>query len=79
MEAFHEIEGLNLLSGTPTVMLLKFSKKMNAMLLEKCIPGSYLNSFPETFQDETICELLKELWKADYTTENFRSLGELVS
>ena len=52
---------------------------MNAMLLEKCISGSNLNSFPESFQDETICELLKELWKADYTTENFRPLGEMVS
>ncbi len=77
-EALHEIEGLQLLSGHPTVQLLQFDKATNTMLLEKCIPGTSLKTEPEFTQDEIICELLAEIWKAKYSEGNFRSLASMV-
>lgn len=78
-EALHEIDGLRLLNGNPTVHLLNFDKETNSMLLEQCFPGTQLNIVPETIQDEIISELLTEIWKADYTDENFRPLAAMVS
>jgi len=77
-EALHEIEGLQVLKGTPTVRLLNFDKVSNAMLLERCIPGVHLASFPERRQDEVICGLLPQIWEASYPKNNFRPLAEMV-
>ena len=77
-EALHEIEGLQLLNGLPTVQLLQFDKTTNAMLLEKCVPGTSLKTEPAFFQDEIIGELLAEIWKTNYSGENFRSLASMV-
>ena len=77
-EALHEIEGLQLLNGQPTVRLLCFDKTHNAMLLEKCVPGSSLKEEPEPVQDEIIGQLLQELWKADFTGTPFRPLASMV-
>jgi len=79
LEAINEIEGLDLLNGNPTVKLLKYNKEMNAMLLEKCIPGTNLNRLQEPFQDKIICNLLKELWNVNYKNENFRPLEKMVN
>ena len=78
-EALHEIEGLKLLNGVPTIRLLDFDKETNAMLLEQCIPGTQLKAEPEPDQDEVICALLPEIWKANYGEEEFRPLASMIS
>lgn len=78
-EALHEIEGLRLLKGEPTVQLLKYDKRRNAMLLERCNPGTHLNQRPDLEQDEVICTLLPEIWKAKYVDGAFRPLAEMVA
>ncbi|MEL6973234.1 MAG: aminoglycoside phosphotransferase family protein [Bacteroidota bacterium] len=78
-EALHEIEGLRLLQGHPTVRLLRFDKTANAMLLEKCSPGISLKSLPLAEQDVIICELLKEIWKAKAPVGAIRPLVEMVT
>ncbi|MEO1257464.1 MAG: aminoglycoside phosphotransferase family protein [Bacteroidota bacterium] len=77
-EAMHEIEGLQLLNGQPTVQLLRSDKTINAMLLEKCVPGTSLKSEPEPVQDEIIGELLKRIWEAGFAGAPFRPLASLV-
>ncbi|MGI8668742.1 MAG: aminoglycoside phosphotransferase family protein [Aridibacter sp.] len=78
-EALHEIDGLRLLNGNPTVRLLNFDTETNAMLLEQCLPGTQLATVPETIQDEIISRLLSEIWKTNYTGENFRPLANMIS
>lgn len=78
-EALHEIDGLRLLNGNPTVHLLNFDKETNAMLLEQCLPGTQLSTVPESAQDEIISQLLTEIWKANYIGENFRPLAAMIS
>jgi len=78
-EAAHEIAGLRLLNGLPTVRLLNFDKAHNAMLLERCVPGTSLHSVDAIAQDTIICELLQEIWQADHTHGPFNRLGEMVA
>ena len=77
-EAEHEMDGLRIINGGPTVRLLEFDPGSGAMLLEKCNPGTHLNTEPECVQDEIICQLLKEIWEVDYTKGPFRDLLEMV-
>lgn len=78
-EALHEIEGLQLLDGKPTVQLLNFDKATNAMLLEQCFPGTHLKIESEETQDEIICHLLQEIWNTSYVGKPFRPLAEMVA
>lgn len=78
-EATHEIEGLMLLNGNPTVNVLKVDKETNSMLLEKCEPGIHLSSQPEPYQDEIICNTLMSIWKAKHNHKIFRPLSIMVA
>ncbi|MBM3264203.1 MAG: hypothetical protein FJY97_12370 [candidate division Zixibacteria bacterium] len=51
MEAEHEIEGLRFWDGDPSARLFDADPDVNAMLLERCIPGTRLRTLPETEQD----------------------------
>ncbi len=78
-EASNEIEGLQLLNGKPTVQLLNYDKATNALLLEKCDPGTNLQQLKLSDQDAIICELLQEMWAADPPTDEFPPLSKMVS
>jgi streptomycin 6-kinase len=65
MEAEHEIAGLHRWAGDGAVRLLEADAPLNAMLLERCEPGTPLRSLPEAEQDEVIAGLLPRLWKRD--------------
>ncbi|MBT8218660.1 MAG: aminoglycoside phosphotransferase family protein [Bacteroidia bacterium] len=77
-EALHEIEGLQLLNGDPTVKILAIDKASNAMLLEKCIPGTHLAAEPPDVQDKVITSALKKIWSTPYDTQVFRPLKAMV-
>lgn len=79
MEASHEIDGLLFWAGDPTVFLLEHDVPLNAMLLERCDPGTTLRTLPEVEQDEVIAELLQRLWRAPYVPHPFRPLSEMIT
>ena len=79
VEAKHEIDGLVVLNGNPTVKMLRFDRATNSMLLERCDPGSHLNLMTEDYQDETICAILPHIWKAEYQSGQFRPLSDMVA
>ncbi|MGH7587587.1 MAG: aminoglycoside phosphotransferase family protein [Gemmatimonadota bacterium] len=51
METAHEIQALCLWDGDPTVRLLESDADLNAMLLERCEPGTALRERPELEQE----------------------------
>jgi streptomycin 6-kinase len=78
MEAKHEIAGLRFWDGNPTVQLLAADDDLNAMLLERCTPGTILRSMPEAEQDVVISGLLRRLWRSTSTPHPFRNLSSLT-
>lgn len=76
MEARDEIAGLRFWNGDPTVRLLAWDDELNAMLLERCEPGTHLRTLPEGEQDVVIAGLLRRLWRS---AEAFRPLAELTA
>jgi streptomycin 6-kinase len=78
LEGEHEIEGLRFWAGDPTVRLLDADDELNAMLLERCEPGSSLRSLPETEQDVVIAGLLRRLWRAPSAPHPFRPLSAMT-
>src|SRR5215470_5617036 len=64
MEGEHEIHGLRFWNGNPTVRLLMADDNLNAMLLERCEPGTALRALPECEQDVVIARLLNRLWRS---------------
>lgn len=79
MEGEHEIQGLRFWSGDPTVCLLETDEAQNAMLLERCEPGTTLRNFPETEQDVVIAALLRRLWRLPATPHPFRPLSSMTA
>jgi streptomycin 6-kinase len=79
MEAEHEIQGLRFWNGDPTVYLLEADEQYNAMLLERCEPGSILRQLPEPEQDVIIAGMLRRLWRRPPTPYPFRPLAEMTS
>ena len=77
-ERQHEIEGLRLMSGNPTVKLLEADDHLNAMLLERCMPGTSLREVPEAQQDVVIAGLLKRFWRVPPPNHPFRHLSEML-
>lgn len=63
MEAEDEIAGLRFWDGEPTVQLLAADESLNAMLLERCMPGTALRQLPEPEQDVIIAAMLRRLWR----------------
>lgn len=79
MEGEHEIESLRFWNGDPTVRLLDGDDDLNAMLLERCEPGTYLRALPEPEQDEVLAGLLRRLWRVPPAPHSFRPLGEMTA
>lgn len=77
MEGEQELEGLRFWNGDPTVRLLAADRELNAMLLERCTPGTALRTLPETEQDVVISSLLRRLWRTA-SPETFRPLSALM-
>ncbi|MEO8193478.1 MAG: aminoglycoside phosphotransferase family protein [Gemmatimonadales bacterium] len=78
MEGEHEIDGLRLLDGDPTVCLLDADDKYGAMLLERCEPGTSLRELPEEEQDVVIAELLRLFWRTPPPGHPFRQLSVML-
>lgn len=78
MEAEHEIAGLRFWDGDPVVRLFEADDKWNAVLLERCRPGTSLRSLPEPEQDVIVAQLLKRLWRHPSPGHPFRPLSALI-
>ena len=79
MEARDEIAGLRFWNGDPTVRLLDADETLNAMLLERCKPGTHLRTLAEPEQDVVVAGLLRRLWRRPPDGHPFRPLGELTA
>lgn len=78
MEADDEIAGLRWWAGDPSVRLLRADEDLNAMLLERCEPGTPLRSLPEREQDPVIARLLRRAWRHPPPRGIFRPLTVMV-
>ncbi|MEM7112387.1 MAG: aminoglycoside phosphotransferase family protein [Chloroflexota bacterium] len=78
MEAEHEIDGLLFWQGDPTVLLLEADRERNAMLLERCVPGTSLGTRPASEQDQVIATILKRMWRRPPTAP-FRPLTQMIA
>jgi streptomycin 6-kinase len=78
MEGEQEIDGLRFWDGRATVRLLEWDQLANAMLLERCEPGTPLLSVPETEQDVIIARILRRIWMKP-ARQTFRPLSELIA
>src|SRR5262245_28219899 len=79
MEAEHEIQALQLCDGDPTVRLLEADTNLNAMLLERCEPGTALRERPEMEQDAVIAGLLRRFWREPAAPHPFRPLSVMTA
>jgi streptomycin 6-kinase len=77
-EADHELAGLLFWDGDPTVCVLASDGGLNAMLLERCIPGNTLHTLPEPEQDVIIAGLLRRLWRSPAAPHPFRPLSAML-
>jgi len=78
MEGMHEIYGLRFWDGNRTVRLLMADDDLNAMLLERCEPGTALRALAEHEQDVVISGLLHRLWRTPSRPHLFRPLSALT-
>ena len=79
MEAAHELAGLRFWNGDPTVRVIEADAALNAMLLERCEPGTTLRALPEPEQDVVIAGLLRRLWRSPREPHSFRPLSEMLA
>jgi len=79
MEGRHEIQALRFWDGDPTVRLLEADDDLNAMLLERCEPGTVLRHLPESEQDVLIAGLLRRLWRMPAAPHPFRPLSAMTA
>ena len=79
MEAAHELQGLRFWDGDPTVRLLEADEDLNAMLLERCEPGTALRERPEPEQDVVIAGQLRQLWRKPAAPQPFRPLATMLA
>jgi streptomycin 6-kinase len=79
MEAEHEIQALHVCNGDPTVHLLEADASLNAMLLERCEPGTALRERPEMEQDVVIAGLLRRFWRRPAAPHPFRPLSVMAA
>jgi streptomycin 6-kinase len=79
MEAADEIEGLRFWDGEPTVRLLDADVSLNALLLERCEPGTSLRELPEAEQDFVLAMLLRRLWRRPSSRYSFRPLSVMIA
>lgn len=78
-EGRHELHGLRFWSGDPAVRLLEADEERNAMLLERCEPGTPLRELPEADQDAVIAGLLRRVWRTPDPPQPFRPLSEMTA
>ena len=78
MEAAHELRGLLFWDGEPTVRVIESDAGLNAMLLERCEPGTSLRALPEPEQDVVIAGVLRRLWRRPSEPHAFRPLAEML-
>jgi streptomycin 6-kinase len=78
MEAEDEIAALRLLDGDPTVRLLESDEDLNAMLLERCEPGTPLSDLFQPDQDVVLAGLLKRFWRVPVEPHPFRPLSLMI-
>jgi streptomycin 6-kinase len=79
MEAADEIEDLRFWDGNPTVRLLEADSNLNALLLERCEPGTSLRDLLEAEQDVVLAELLHRLWRKPPARHPFRPLSLMIT
>jgi streptomycin 6-kinase len=79
MEGEHEIQALRFWDGDPTVRLLEADDDLNAMLLERCEPGTVLRQLPEPEQDVVIAGLIRRLWRMPAAPHPFRRLSAMTA
>jgi streptomycin 6-kinase len=79
MEAEHEIQALRFWDGDPAVRLLAADEAWNALLLERCEPGTPLRRLPEPEQDVVIAGLLRRLWRVPAEPHPFRPLATMTA
>jgi streptomycin 6-kinase len=78
-EGAHEIQGLHFWDGGPTVRLLEADVDLNAMVLERCRPGTALRELPEREQDVIVAGLLRRLWSRPPAPHTFRPLSAMLA
>jgi streptomycin 6-kinase len=78
MEAEQEIAAMRFWNGDPTARLIDADDALNAMLLERCVPGTLLRTRPEPEQDVIITGLLKRMWRRPVAPHPFRPLSVMV-
>ena len=79
MEARDEIAGLRFWNGDPTVGLLEADEPLDALLLERCEPGTSLRELPEPEQDGVIASLLRRMWRIPPHPHPFRPLSKMLA
>jgi streptomycin 6-kinase len=80
MEADDEAAGLREWRGDGAIYVhadVRLSATTNALLLERCRPGTTLATRPEEEQDVVLAELLHRLWRRPSDPASFRPLEEL--
>jgi streptomycin 6-kinase len=78
MEAAHEIQGLRFWNGDGMVRVFDADEELNAMLLERCEPGTSLREVYEPEQDVVIADLLRRLWRKPPSAHPFRHLSAML-
>ncbi len=79
-EARDEAEGLRVWDGAGAVRLydaVELDPETNALLLERCRPGTTLTHCPEVDQDQVVVRLLGRLWKRPPASGTFRPLESM--
>lgn len=79
MEGRDEIQGLRFWAGDPTVRLLDSDSGINAMLLERCEPGTSLRDVVEEEQDVALAGLFHRLWRRPPANHDFRPLVHMIA
>jgi streptomycin 6-kinase len=59
--------------------VLEADHDLNAVLLERCIPGTHLRTLAEPEQDVVIAQLLRGLWRQPQPPHPFRPLSALMA
>ncbi len=73
-ESEHEAAALMHWDGDGAIRLLEHDPGLDALLVERCVPGAPLSSIPQSEAMEVLADLLPRLWKP--AGETFRPLAE---
>jgi streptomycin 6-kinase len=78
MEGRDEMRGLRFWAGDPTVRVLDHDDELNALLLERCEPGTPLRALGDEEQDLVLAGLLRRLWRRPAAADGFRPLSFMI-